>query len=367
MKLKSLFYFPLAMMMIIPIIRKAGTSSSLSPVHSEDISGGTVVYDFSDETELNDFDTYSELSNQKPHILKDSLYNWVMCEQKTVLKDYTFSDVVLETTIGTINPSGKFDCGLFFGGTSFGDKMDQAYAWNINVEHGVNSSKFSLKLHQFTNRYADAKVQVSDLAYPKDNRIKLVAAIKNGVLSAYVNDIAHPVFTTDIASGSSVGKVGFRCYYSPNYFEYLKITSPTFHLDTTGLTSLYQKAKALSPDDYSPKSYSKLKTLLDELDTLTFTSLNQIAVDKYITKLEKLIDQLIARKTYSDLQSLIDEVKNIRNDDGKYTTNSYNSFAFCLTQAQALTESSSTEDISYWFDMLTKRKNALIIRNGGVR
>jgi hypothetical protein len=353
--------FPLLLTSLLAISSLGLTlpRKEISPLQASAIQGGSVSYSFDSEGELNDFDLYSELA-RKPAVMDGSLYAWVMCEQKAVLKNYNLSSVILDTHIKTINPSGKIDCGLYLGGSGFTNNKDGATAWNVNVEHDVNKNVFALKLHRFSQGvWIGAAVERDNIPY-RNNEVHLQVTVDSGVVAAYVNDNTTPTFSYYVGVASSTGLVGLRSYYAPDYFEDLTITAPQFTRDMTAFNQEYEADQKLDPTRYTDPTFAAMADLLTEIASTDLSQENQIDINEWTSRLASARERLQERRTYEELQTLIASYAGITNDNDQYTANSYASFAFTLGEAKKLVSTSSSKDISYWYAMLKSRGDALI-------
>lgn len=345
--------------LLLGLIPKTSPSALNLPSAITEIEGGTIIYEFDDQDELSHFSLYSELDHNQ-YVMDGSLYNWVMCEQKTILTGYELSEYVLDTVVSTINPSGKIDGGFYFGGKAFSNPMDGATAYNLNVEHSAEQNTFTLKIHEFSNgKWLGDVLSVTGIPF-YNNEVHLRLSVDHGEVSAFVNDESTPRITMSLDEEETTGLVGFRAFYAPQYFRYFSITAPEFSKNYDAFNAVYEKAKAIKAEDYTSKTYNALKEYLDELSSVDITQLNQISLDEITSKLQKLLDNLMPSSSFTKLQELIAEVEPVLEERDKYTSNSIASVEFCLTEAKKLTEDSPADEISYWYNVLSYRYQELI-------
>ena len=325
------------------------------------ISGGTVSFDFANPEDISRFDLYTSYETN-PVFRDGAVYTYLYAEQKIIFKEMAFTNCLVEADIGANVYAGHIDMGIYVACTDPGPSIDEIRGYEVNIEHDENNSKWHLKLHKFNHSWQGISTEVMNMPFWEDEWIHLSVLVKDGMLTSYINkDYDNPIFSYSI--GSKNGFVGFRSFMCPAKAKNLQITSPQLSINTDQLSSLINECDALSENDYTPSSWSKMQAVLAQAKAVLASPVNQLAINDAIKDLKEVIAGLLIRKTYEQLQALITECEQIT-DGENYTQNSYQSFIFCLNRAKQLTQSSSIEDISFNYKMLEYRKNELI-RYGG--
>lgn len=319
-------------------------------------TGGSVLFEFNDVSEMESFSAFTEYGNT-PYILDGRLYTNVMAEQKLILNDYNFSNVIVETEVHAINPLGKIDAGIYFDASIVENKLDGIDAYCLNIEHDVDRLTYRLKLHSFKkSEYVGCLAESKDIKYV-GNSVSLKMVISDNVVTAYTDGKDDVKFTYELEGIDQ--KIGLRGYYSPSYFEYFKVTANAFEKDLTKFNDTVAKARAIDLSEYTASSSVELVQMLEELESVDVDTLNQLEVDALVKRLTKCMDNLVIKHTLSELNELVQSAQQYINEDEKYTVNSIESVKFCVNEASKITE--DDEDVvSYWYNMLTSRINALV-------
>ena len=216
-------------------------------------TGGTICFDFNDESQKDKFSFYSE-HGKKPWLQDGHLVAWTMCEQKIILNDYQFSDFIAEVNVGTLNYNGKFDAGLYVHASNFSNRIDGINAYCVNIEGGGKST-YVVKLHRFNNNsWLGEKIRSVSIPFVDVNNVNLKVIVEDGYLSVFTDNHKAPHFKYYIGNGT--GNIGFRSFYSPNTFDDLKITAECFEKDVTKLDSLLTECRAFQEKDYTPATFT---------------------------------------------------------------------------------------------------------------
>ena len=321
-------------------------------------NGGTICFDFNNESQKNQFSFYSE-HGKKPWLQDGHLVAWTMCEQKISLNDYIFDDFIAEVNVGTLNYNGKFDAGLYVHASNFSNRIDGVNAYCVNIEGGGKST-YIVKLHQFyNNSWLGEKARSAIIPFVDVNNVNLKVIVEDGYLSVYTDNYQTAHFKYYIGSGK--GNIGFRSFYSPNTFDDLKITAECFEKDITKLDALLTECRNIKENDYTPLTFAKFYEFLSTLNDLVYDDLNQIEIDNYYKKLQSEKNKLLKRHTKEELQNLVREKEKLTNKQELYTQNSWNSLQICIENSKIAIEGNDVEEISYWYEMLLRRFNALIM------
>ena len=325
------------------------------------ISGGTVSFDFANPDDVSRFDLYTSYESN-PSFNDGVMYSYLYAEQKIILRDVSLSEYLIEADFGPSVYKGHIDMGFYVKCANPNSGVDQIQGWEVNIKHDDNNANWDLRLYKFDNAWMGTFKEVKSMPFWNDEWIHLSVLVKNGNVTSYINrDYDSPMFTYNIGAGA--GLVGIRSFKSPAKVKNLQITSPSFEINTTALSSLINECDALSENDYTPSSWSKMQAVLTQAKAVLASPANQLAINDAVKELKEAKANLLAKKTFEQLQALIAECEQIT-DVESYTQNSYQSFMFCLNRAKQLTQSSSIEDISFNYKMLEYRKNELI-RYGG--
>lgn len=357
MKLLGLL-IPLSFCLSLPIAPAARIGKNNAP---SIISGGTIQFDFANPEDVSHFDLYTSYESN-PSFNDGIMYSYLYAEQKVILRDVSLSEYLIEADFGPSVYKGHIDMGFYVKCANPSDSVDVIQGWQVNIKHDDNNANWDLRLYKFDNAWLGTFKEVKNMPFWNDEWIHLSVLVKNGFVTSYINsDYDNPMFTYNIGAGA--GLVGIRSFKSPAKVRNLQITSPSFEINTTALSSLINECDTLSENDYTPSSWSKMQAVLTQAKVVLASPINQLAVNDAIKDLKEAKANLLVKKTYEQLQALIVECEQIT-DAENYTQNSYQSFIFCLNRAKQLTQSSSVEDISFNYKMLEYRKNELI-RYGG--
>ncbi len=314
------------------------------------IAGGTDNVIFEDSN-MRDFDFYTEF-DQPMYILQNRLYAPLLTESKAIYKHGTYSDVDVSVDVAALVPGGNIDGGIYVQASGVNNAANGITAWNVNVEHDVNSSVFALKLHRFeNNRWLGAKKEVYNIKYTSDT-VHLRVVVKTGVLYAYLDGDA-PVFTYNV--GKSAGKVGLRSFYAPNYFENFSVTSPMITVEPELLQS---KLAELDGFDYSPftdESAQTLRAAVAEAKAALAAEESQADIDKAYADIVIAKSELTLKKTRADLDALTEKAQKMMSD-ANYTKSSVSSLRVVIEKCNAATE----EKISYWYKILQHRMDSAV-------
>ena len=318
------------------------------------VEGGSLVVDFNEQSDENYFDFYTQF-DKLPFLMDGQLYGWSLAEQKVILKNYVYKDVEVTVDLSTINECGKIDSGIYIQASSPGHALDNITAWCVNVEHNANSKTFNFKLHRFENNaWMGAKVEVMDLPYISDI-IHLRVVVKNGMLYAFLNDVNTPYITYYV--GDLSGSVGLRSFYAPNIYDNFKVTGFVHDLDLMYLESLMciAEEKLVSAGEYC---------CISELEYALQVSKNA-STRKEVEVAEKLlsdaIDKAIEKRSFEELESLLEYCSCISNPNGSvYTSNSFASYIAVRNICMQLDDTDSEYNISYWYHRLQSKIDKLI-------
>lgn len=326
------------------------------------IDGGSISFDFSNEEDMSHFDMYTSYYTN-PIIDGDELHSYIYSEHKVILKDVSLTNYLIEADFAPNIKDGHTDIGFYLKASNPGNPVDHITAWNLMVKHDPGLSTYQLRLYQYTNNYFNGTMAVvENIPYWYDEWMHLSVLVKDGNLSAYIdNNYDKCMLTYYIGPGA--GLVGIRAFRCPAKVRNLKITSSAFDIDLNELNASMVEAKKLKSKEYTSTSWSKLLEVLSSAMDLVDNPKNQIIVNKKLEELEKAKKELVKKKSYEELASLISESEAIK-DEENYTKNSYQSLQFVISVAKELTSSSSEDDISSMYQLLENRKNELI-RYGG--
>jgi len=309
------------------------------------VGGGKLTYDFETSTQLQDFSLYAEKGGT-PYWFENKIYCTPLEEQKILLNNHTFSDVEVQADIITLNDNGKFDAGLLLQASAASNGAGVMNGYNVNVEHNIGASTYTVKLHYFAQSWQGIKIEKSGLTL-QGNVVKLKAVVKQGILYVFADDMENPIFNYNI--GTASGQVGFRNYYAPQAFDNLVITSPSITVDMAELQSKKSIAQnVINSGKYTQVSVDKLNSAIAFANSVTDAN----SVEEAIILLDEAINEAIEKIAFSELTTLISSAESIT-DGSKYTPNSYNAFVAILTYAKQLNSSSSEHDIAYWHQQLS--------------
>ena len=316
------------------------------------VSGGRTTITFDDESDLEQFNLYTEF-DKKPWILDEKLYFYNLCEQKAIYKK-TFTDVDVSIDINTINSPGKFDTGIYVG-KGFSNPIDGCNAYEVNLEKGADKTQFYLKLHKFNYGYQGAKVEISGLKLSSVN-LNLRVVVKDGYIYAFVDHRTTPEFSYNIGIGSNM--VGLRNFYSPNYVDNFTVIGDGIDINKSNLELLIGEAESIDESKYTSKTYNQLANVL-LLAKEAISDNNQYDIDKYEEQLERALNNLIVKRSVQELDAAISRAREINNDEGIYTKNSYKALEMVLSIAESVNREDE-EVVSYWCNQLEAKMRLLI-------
>ncbi|MCQ2814912.1 MAG: hypothetical protein MJ227_01260 [Bacilli bacterium] len=322
------------------------------------IDGGTISFDFDNVDDLSRFDTYTSY-NALPRFYDHSMFSYIYAENKLILRDVKLTEYLIEADFAPIIYKGHIDTGFYLQADSPSSEVDHINAWQVCIKHDENTPNWDLRLYKFSGgSWKGQYIEASDLPFWNAEWIHLSCLVKNGIVTTYINnDYDNPLFSYNI--GDKAGLVGIRAFKCPSKVRNITITSPSFKIDNTALTNLINTADTYNKDKYTPKSWEDFQTVLNFAREVKAYGKNQIIINETYKQLNDAINQLIEIKTFDELQQLIREAEKIT-DESKYTKNSYISLQKCLEIAKTYTDSSSVDDISYSYMMLSYRLKELI-------
>lgn len=315
-----------------------------------EIAGGKETVTFTNDQDK--FNYYTEF-DQYPYVVDGKLYGWSLAEQKAIYKQGSYEDVDVEVDVGTINKGGKFDAGIIVQASNVGNAMGVLTGWYVGLENGTGTT--FIKLHRWENSvWKGVKYEKAGVILQQVNHLRV--AVKSGVLYAYLNYSEVEEFSYNI--GTASGQVGLRCFYSPNYFDNFSVTGSSISLNTAEITAYMNQANQIDTALLTDVSRGDLTTALQACVTAK-DGTSQNAIDEACANLRKVLSELNYTHTYAELQTLIATAQALTNN-GTYTANSFNSLTAVLERCVALTDSSSENDISYWYKRLQLRIDSLI-------
>ena len=315
------------------------------------VSGGTTQMDFSVGTEMSKFSLYGEFGRY-PYLMDERVYFHSLEEQKMILNDYLFTDVDVRVTIGTLSEGGKFDSGIFVLATNAGNRVSEINAYNVNVERGINSATYTVKLHQFVSgTWGGIKAEKSGILL-QGQSVDLRVVVKSGVLYAFADDMNNPLFSYNVGIGS--GAIGFRNYYSPNWFDNFSVSGGTIVTDTSEMISLRNQATSMIN---SGSLTQQSTTALTNAITKANSAVTKSEIDLAVEGLKNAIDNALVLHTYLELTQLILEAEAI--DNQGYTQNSWNALQNVILVSKTISET-DIEQISYWYYRLNQRIDGLV-------
>lgn len=318
------------------------------------VEGGRYSVDFNEVEDADLFGLYTEF-DKLPWIMDGKLYAWTLAEQKVIFENKLYTDVDVSVDISTINPSGKFDSGIYVAASGVGNHIDMITAWNVNVEHGAGGKTMDLKLHRFQNgSWKGAIVEIFSLPYTGDN-VHLRVVVKDGMLYAFLNYAEKPTFTYEI--GETAGLVGLRNFYSPNYFDNFTVIGEGNEVDFTQMNAYQEQAAAALEKNLADTCIAELNAAL----ALANGATTQSQADAACKALEEALERAVEKNTFDGLTALIAQANEIANENGSvYTENSWASLQAVKSICETLTAESSEYDICYWYSALEARINGLI-------
>lgn len=297
---------------------------------------------------------YTEFGRE-PWLMDGRIYFWTLAEQKAIYIEQKYDDVDVSADIYTINESGKFDSGIYVHANNISGALDGATAWEVNLERGPDSKTYILKLHRFENgKYMGYMAEVPELKLPM-NKVHLRVVVKSGVLYAFVNHEKSPIMSYEI--GSEEGYVGFRNYYSPNYFDNLSIVGKGNERDTSS-DVIIEEATNIDGSKLTEDSEKAINEALDRANNAD----NQYRLEEAIEDLKTAIKNAIEKRSTEELAAAIERAEKIV--DGKiYTQNTWNSLRAVLEIVKTI-DLTDEEVLSYWTNRL-ELKIDLLVEYGG--
>lgn len=335
------------------------SAAELTAAEVPEIQGGSIRYDFSTEEQLSDFSLYTEFEKD-PYLLDGRLQFWTLAEQKAINETGTYSDVEVEAEFSTLNDNGKYDCGIYVQASDVTDKMDGATGWCVNIEHGADELTYKVKLHRFQEgRWEGDKVAVSGLRFKSDS-IRLRVKVLSGMLYAYTDARTNPLFEYEI--GPAEGKVGIRCYYSPNNVKYFSVTSPKIKTDLTSLRELTEEARKCDLTKYTSESVAAFTEAMNKAEEMLAEEKvgSQKDADMCENTLREAMADLTYKRAFDELTDTILRAQSLKDSAEKYTANTYGSVKRVMEKCMELTEENSEQEISYWCNALQKRLENLV-------
>lgn len=350
---KHILIITMVLLLVVGVSSLVSNVPTASAQESYEVVGWRTTIEFNpgDEERLS---LYTEF-DRSPWLMDGKLYFWTLAEQKAIFKERKYDDVDVSVDISTINPSGKFDSGIYVHANNVGGRLDQVDGWVVNLEKGAGQSSYYLKLHRFENgRYRGCFVEVSGLRLPLNN-VNLRVVVKSGVLFAFVDHQATPVFNYTI--GSQSGYVGLRNFYSPNYFDNLSIVGTGNKKDVSS-DVVIEDAKKIDSGKLTAESEKTLNNAIDAAEKAD----NQYSLEKAIAALEKAMKDALVKRTAEDLATAIEQAEKIT-DGSVYTENSWNSLQSVLAICRNV-NTADEEAVSYWTYRL-ELKILLLVEYGG--
>ena len=323
------------------------------------VEGGKVFFDFSDETQLDNFRLLTQFNpEQKPRIVDERLVFWSLSEQKAVYTSAKFTNVDISVDIGTINHNGKFDAGIYVQLKDvFTNNLDGVSGWCVNLERGAGDATYYLKLHKFNYGYDGCYVELESLKLPM-NLVNLRVVVKDGYLFAFVNHEETPRFFYYV--GEHTGYVGLRSFYSPNRFDNLTIIGDANAIDLTYLNELVSKANTIDSAVLTSETANNLSVAIQKAQAVNVSTTNQYELDEIVNELELAIKSIVIKHDYNGLLAIIEQAEAFENPNGNvYTKHSWDALQLVLGRCKTLTDNSSENDISYWANRLLLKMQQL--------
>lgn len=311
-----------------------------------------VAFDDGDEQYLR---LYTEF-DRAPWIMDGKLYFWTLAEQKAIYKLRQYDDVDVSVDIGTINPAGKFNSGIYVHANDVWGDIDAVNGWAVMLERDADKTSYYLRLHRFADgEWKGCVEEVSGLKIPL-NLVNLRVVVKSGMLYAFVDNQTTPVLSYEI--GSEVGYVGLRNFYSPNYFDNLSIVGAGNEKDSTESDAIIDEAKGLDLDKLTSESKQQIQDALNSAENAD----NQYRLEQAVENLRKALKNAVEKRSAEELNAVIEQAQQIT-DGSIYTQNSWNSFCAVLEIGKTI-DLTDEEAVSYWTNRL-ELKIELLVEYGG--
>ena len=288
------------------------------------VAGYSETISFNNASDINMFSVTGE-HGDVPYILDGKLVlpntGFMYCAQKN--KSYSGDTEVIVPVIRLFDATNPhISAGVYVRSDSTGKN-----AWCVNMGANANAGSITFSIGQVVDCGLSTKVS-ADYAVAKDFVLRIV--IKNNVLYLFINNQASPLISYNIGSGS--GGIGFRGYYSATGFDYITVTNSAITAKPATYNAVLNKAKAIDQSKLTSSSKTILSSSISALENAT----NQEDLDIAGKNLEKVVSEVIYKRTESEMALAISRAEAIENPNGAvYTANSYNSLvkvlAYCKT------------------------------------
>jgi hypothetical protein len=305
-------------------------------------ASGRLTLGFSDSTDLDRFDFYSETRESAPFFVRDGkLYGTGRGEQKAILKDYSnLSSYELSAEISPLYPKGPLDMGFYIHATNPGNNCDQIRSFTVNLERGDGDKYLWVKIQRFTSAWGGVVSEVR-IPYVSDN-VRVRAVVQNASLKVYMYGMDTPAIDTTI--GSTSGAVGIRVFRGVggcvDNFTLKAAAVPVYY---RALQDAVLSAGDITADGYTPSSYGVFVAALSAANS-ALSGADQSVIDYAEAALSDAVKNLTVAYSYGALDGLVEQAKSFTPAD--YTANTYNSMMLSVARAELLSTSSNENVIS---------------------
>ena len=266
------------------------------------------------------------------------------------VKDLTTIDVTMKVAV-----KSEMNIGLYLFATNVSPEADNINAYNVQIER--DSSKSSVTLYRFTNKY-DGSLASKAVEFT-GTEFTLRVLVKQSTIFAFVNGEKEPLFAYEAPKGKA-GNIGIRSQFRASEVNSLKIVSSEAQLaagDSSRLNTLIETAKTYKEYDYTEATYGALKTALENAEAAKEQT--QYKIDKAYEDLYNALMGLerMPAGDKTQLNALVATVKGV--DQSKYTAESYEVLKAALQAAEDLDEDATQGAIDAAYKALDDAYKAL--------
>lgn len=250
----------------VPIFRKSNVSSTvtLPSYENKDLN-----FDFSSK-----FDFYAQgslgfsVNGGKLYSAEEGK------ELKAILKDYVIQDGAdIRFTLSSIVKGGKIDGGLYIGvKDGVANTIDTITAYVINVERGVNSDSYLIKIHSFSYNGGTGKYNgcVAMAQFTSDSdTISIRVYVKDGNVYVYNEQSTVPDITAtlDVVGGG----IGLRAFNVSMKFDLLSFVGASDEplVDNQGIADVVSGKIAAIPEKITLNDKALIEQARQAYDALT--------------------------------------------------------------------------------------------------
>ena len=133
------------------------------------------------------------------------------------------------------------------------------------------------------------------------------------------------------------------------------------------MDELLAKAEGIDFSLLTTDSANLLQSAIAVANSINKEQTTQYAVDEAVSCLQTALNQLLIKRDYVYLQTVIERAESIQNPSGSvYTKNSWDALQLVLARCKTFTEQTPENEVSYWANRLALKIDQLIVYGGAL-